>query len=221
MCTHPSPGPPLGVFWAALGSWGPLGGSLGGPWGLLGGLGCPLGALRRSLWVPWVALGNPWEAMAGPLGIPGSPRGVLGRPWGSIGGASGDPGAPPSVPRVPRGPPGSPEDPPRRPRGSPGGASGEPRGRFFDSWKTLYFLRKTLLFEVGGVRGAPRWSPSGAPRVPRPPPGTRATPQGLRGVSRRPPVSPRGHPLSILNLEHLFCFITIAQLCYNNRTTML
>ena len=43
--THPSPGPPLGVFWAALGSWGPLGGSLGGPWGLLGGLGCPLGAL--------------------------------------------------------------------------------------------------------------------------------------------------------------------------------
>ena len=184
LCTSPLPSTSLGSLLGGPWLLGPLGGSLGWPLGLLGGLGCPLGALRGSVRVAWAALGNPWEAMAGPLGIPGSPRGVLRRPWGNIGGASGaldPPQAPQECPWDSPGPPKTPLDAPEEALGEPRGSLG---GRFFDFWKTLYFLRKIILFEAGGVRGAPRWSPSGAPRGPRPPPGTRGTPQGLWGVCR-------------------------------------
>ena len=121
--------------------------------------------------------------------------GALGGCSGDHGEASGEPRGTLDPPQASQECPGDPPGPPKTPLDAPEEAQGEPRASpgedFFDFWKTLYSLRKTLRVEAGDIRGAPRGSLSG------------------------PSLS------ILLNLEHLFCFITIAQLCYNNRTTML
>ena len=182
------PWPPWVPPWASLGPpWPPP----GPPWPPPGPLLTPLGspqfpmdpsvppalfhAIRRGAhYLNFVIKYNCFLTFPGPPGItkraPARKRGAPGPPLGPPGIRCG-------------GPKGA-GDPPGKRRKSPGGALGPPgapnfreklaqdppRERFGVSSKTLYFLRKSIHFEVGTFQNPNTQCPSGllgAPREPR------------------------------------------------------
>ncbi len=146
------------------------GGGLGELWGSWESFGDPrwgsrtLGILGGSPGGAQVALGIPGEAMGAPPWLLRPPKGHPSDPQVSPSTPKWPPTFPQASQQSPGGGPGLPKAPLDAPEGAPGeprASHGEPRGRFFDFWKTSYFLRNTVHFEAGGIRGAPRGSLSG------------------------------------------------------------